>query len=159
MQSNPSEKKSSLWARGFAALWVVLAAAAGGDASAAPLETVLHSFAGGASDGMDPSAGLIADSKGNLYGTTAFGGGSGCSASGSGAEPGSPPLIGCGVVFELTPTISGGWTESVLYHFCTLANCSDGSRPLAGLIADSKGNLYGTTSAGGRSGCSAMGPG
>jgi uncharacterized repeat protein (TIGR03803 family) len=153
------KRNCALRAPGIAALWAVLAAAAGGGASAAPVETVLYSFAGGANDGMDPSAGLIADSQGNLYGTTQFGGGSGCSASGPGAEPGSPKLIGCGIVFELTPTISGGWTETVLYHFCTLANCSDGSRPFAGLIADGKGNLYGTTSAGGGSGCSAMGPG
>ncbi len=37
-------------------------------ASAAPVETVLHSFTG--SDGANPTGGLIADSKGNLYGTT-----------------------------------------------------------------------------------------
>jgi hypothetical protein len=102
-------------------LWAVLAAAAGGGASAAPVETVLYSFTGGASDGIYPSAGLIADSQGNLYGTIPYGGG-GCVA----ARPG-----GCGIVFELTPSSGGGWTETVLYHFCSLANCSDGSHPRA----------------------------
>ena len=96
---------------------------------------------------------------GHLYGTTPFGGGSGCSASGPGAENGSPKRIGCGIVFELMPATGGGWTKTVLQHFCTLANCSDGSRPLACLIVDSKGNLYGTTANGGGSGCSASGPG
>ena len=76
-------------------------------------------------------AGLIADSSGNLYGTTLVGG----SYSG-------------GVVFKLSP--SG--TETVLYSFCSLPSCSDGAAPAAGLIADSSGNLYGTTTYGGASG-------
>jgi uncharacterized repeat protein (TIGR03803 family) len=129
-----NSKRSGLWAPGIAALWAVLAAATGGSALAAPMETVLYPFSGG-SDGIYPTAGLIADSQGNLYGTTAFGGGT----------------SNAGTVFELTPTVSGGWTETVLYHFCTLANCSDGNRPFAGLFADSKGNLYGTTANGGTS--------
>jgi uncharacterized repeat protein (TIGR03803 family) len=95
-------------------------------------ETVLHTFTGG-SDGGVPSGGLIADSSGNLYGTTSRGGASGRSPSGS------------GVVFKLSP--SG--TETVLY---SLKGGSDGSGPAAGLIADSSGNLYGTTSGGGASG-------
>jgi uncharacterized repeat protein (TIGR03803 family) len=87
-------------------------------------ETVLHSFTGG-SDGKNPGAGLIADSSGNLYGTTQFGGAS-----------------NAGVVFKLSP----GGTETVLYSF---TGGSDGSEPFAGLIADSSGNLYGTTGKGG----------
>ena len=95
-------------------------------------ETVLHAFTGG-SDGGNPEAGLIADSQGNLYGTTYQGGAS-----------------GYGTVFELTPpAIAGGaWTETVLHAF---AAGSDGAFPAAGLIADSKGNLYGTTIGGGGS--------
>ncbi|HKF50031.1 MAG TPA: choice-of-anchor tandem repeat GloVer-containing protein [Terracidiphilus sp.] len=98
-------------------------------------ETVLYSFAGGG-DGGFPSAGLVMDAAGNLYGTTSNGGNlSGCSAS------------GCGVVFKVTP--SG--TESVLYTF---SGGGDGGTPFAGLIMDSAGNVYGTTSAGGNlTGC------
>ena len=99
--------------------------------------TVLHSFKGG-SDGAIPHAGLIADSSGNLYGTTEYGGASGCGLGG----------LGCGVVFKL----SAGGTETVLYSFCSKPGCSDGANPYAGLIADSSGNLYGTAVNGGAAG-------
>ncbi|MGB8770724.1 MAG: choice-of-anchor tandem repeat GloVer-containing protein, partial [Candidatus Korobacteraceae bacterium] len=49
-------------------------------------------------------------------------------------------------VYELTPNGSGGWTETVLYNF---GSGTDGSEPLASLIFDSAGNLYGTTNSGG----------
>ncbi|MGA2903955.1 MAG: choice-of-anchor tandem repeat GloVer-containing protein [Candidatus Korobacteraceae bacterium] len=103
-------------------------------------EQVLYSFCSqtNCTDGSYPFAGLIFDAAGNLYGTTARGGtSSGCSGS------------GCGTVFELTPTAGGGWTEQVLYSFCSQTNCTDGSYPFAGLIFDAAGNLYGTTFAGG----------
>ncbi len=90
MQSNRGKRSGAFWARGFAAVWAMLAAAAGGSALAAPVETVLHSFTG--SDGSDPTPGLIADSSGNLYGTTQFGGAPGCGLG-----------FGCGVVFKLSP--------------------------------------------------------
>ena len=93
-------------------------------------EKVLYSFAGG-SDGSLPFAGLIFDSSGNLYGTTVFGGAS-----------------GTGTVFELVNS-SGNYTEKVLYSF---AGGSDGANPVAGLIADAPGNLYGTTLFGGAAG-------
>ncbi|HTV34519.1 MAG TPA: choice-of-anchor tandem repeat GloVer-containing protein, partial [Methylocella sp.] len=92
-------------------------------------ETVLHSFRGHG-DGANPFAGLIADSQGNLYGTTPSGGSSNCGA-------------GCGTVFKLAPD---GTSYKVLYTF---AGGSDGFYPYAGLIADSQGNLYGTTTGGG----------
>ncbi|MGH6847527.1 MAG: choice-of-anchor tandem repeat GloVer-containing protein [Methylocella sp.] len=100
-------------------------------------ETVLHTFTGG-SDGAFPQAGLIADSSGNLYGTTQDGG-----------------ALGQGTVFRLSP----GGTETVLYSFCpSFPSCSDGAIPHAGLIADSKGNLYGTTFGGGAAtGCGGFG--
>jgi uncharacterized repeat protein (TIGR03803 family) len=100
-------------------------------------ETQLYSFTGGA-DGGGPGSVLLFDSQGNLYGTTGNGGNSECGGT------------GCGVVFELSPQSDGSWTESVLYTFCSLSNCTDGERPLTGpLVRDSAGNLYGTTYFGG----------
>lgn len=90
-------------------------------------ETVLHSFAGG-SDGSYPVAGLIADSSGNLYGTTRYGG-----------------SAGDGIVFRLSAQ-NGTWTETVLYSFL---GGNDGISPAASLIMDAAGNLYGTTRLGG----------
>lgn len=98
---------------------------------------ILYSFAGG-SDGVYPTAGLIFDSAGNLYGTTS-GGGVGYSSCG----------FGCGTVFKLSPS-GNAWKETVLYSF-TGAN-GDGVIPVASLILDDAGNLYGTTSFGGGSG-------
>jgi uncharacterized repeat protein (TIGR03803 family) len=79
-------------------------------------------------DGAVPSAGLVFDAAGNLYGTTTQGG-----------------AFGGGVVFKLAPNPDGTWTESVLYSFTAGA---DGGAPMAGLIFDTAGNLYGTTVAG-----------
>ena len=80
---------------------------------------VLYSFAG--PDGAAPHAGLILDTKGNLYGTTELGG-----------------SYSYGVVFKLAP--SG--KQTVLYNF---TGGADGGTPLAGLVRDAKGNFYGTT--------------
>jgi uncharacterized repeat protein (TIGR03803 family) len=100
-------------------------------------ETVLHTFEG--SDGDDPDSVLLFDSKGNLYGTTGYGGSSlGCGNT------------GCGTVFELSPQSDGTWKETVLYAFCSLSNCTDGEAPGTGpLVRDPEGNLYGTTTFGG----------
>ncbi len=92
-------------------------------------ETVLHDFAG--SDGQFPNGALVADTAGNLYGTTVDGG-TGCG-------------YGCGVVFQLKRGGGGKWTYNVLHFFAA----TDGAEPYAGLIFDSHGNLYGTASAGG----------
>ena len=95
-------------------------------------EKILHSFTGG-KDGLSPQSGLVFDSKGNLYGTTAGGGTTDlCS--------------GCGTVFELIPGPKGAWTEQVIYSFGS--STSDGIVPYGGVVFDSKGNLYGTTSFG-----------
>ena len=100
-------------------------------------ETVLYTFGGG--DGAIPNSVLLFDSMGNLYGTTEYGG--------SSSECGG---LGCGTVFELSPRSGGGWSESVLYNFCSLPNCTDGERPVTGpLVRDSAGSLYGTTIFGG----------
>src|ERR1035441_3236450 len=87
-------------------------------------ETVLYSFTGGA-DGKRPNAGGIRDSGGNLYGTTQSGG-----------------TANSGVVYDLNTSGRGG----VLYSF---TGGADGGAPFAGVIRDSAGNLYGTTSSGG----------
>jgi uncharacterized repeat protein (TIGR03803 family) len=96
-------------------------------------ETDIYAFTGG-SDGSTSQANLIFDSAGNLYGTTVYGGSTGCAGA-----------YGCGVVFELTPS-GGDWTETVLHEF---TGASDGSYPSGSLIFDKSGNLYSTASAGG----------
>ena len=99
-------------------------------------ETVLYNFEGGAQDGASPHATLMADSAGNLYGTTVNGGPAGATC-----------RNGCGAVFMLTPA-AGHWQESVLYRF---TGGADGAIPYAGVAMDSAGNLYGATISGGAS--------
>ena len=100
-------------------------------------ETILYSFTNGA-DGGYPYAGLVLDGNGDLFGTTMSGGIVGC-------------LSSCGTVFELSPPMiqGGSWTETPIYSF---GGGSDGSDPLADLIFDQAGNLYGTTLLGGGTG-------
>lgn len=102
-------------------------------------EKVIYSFGLTTTDGEVPTSGLIFDSAGNLYGTTEQGGANTTWAAGSG---------GWGTVFELSPGTGGTWTEKQLYAFGYLSQ-TDGYFPVAGLLFDSKGNLYGTTSDGG----------
>jgi uncharacterized repeat protein (TIGR03803 family) len=102
-------------------------------------ETVLHSFCAQGypcTDGANPYAALLFDQRGNLYGTTQFGGFS---------SSGSCYPYGCGVAFKLTPDRK----ETVLYTFCAQNKCADGANPQAGVIFDQKGTLYGTTAGGG----------
>lgn len=99
-------------------------------------EQVMYSFEGGA-DGANPSASLIAV-NGKLYGTTYWGGGTGCGN-----------RLGCGTVFSLD---LGTGAEVVLHSFCTQQNCADGAYPSADLINE-RGTLYGTTQQGGDPGC------
>jgi len=109
-------------------------------------ETILYNF--DSFDGAHPDSVLIADSAGNLYGTTIDGGNANCGGT------------GCGTVFELSPHSDGSWTETVLHKFCSLSNCADGETPLAGLLVrDTVGNLHGTTSVGGTSRCNGSGCG
>lgn len=90
-------------------------------------ETVLHSFSG--ADGADPVGGLVLDEQGNAYGTTYSGG-----------------AWNSGVVFKLNQ--KGEFT--VLYNFMGGA---DGGGPLAQLVRDSAGNLFGTAYTGGDVSC------
>ncbi len=100
------------------------------------VETILHSFAGYPADGEGPASGVIIGAGGNLYGTTLLGG-----------------THGLGTVFEVTRT----GTEKLIYSFGSVLN--DGRNPSAGLAADPRGNLYGTTQAGGGTGCAGSGCG
>jgi len=101
---------------------------------------VLYRFLGG-NDGRNPNPGLIFDRAGNLYGTTQAGGANDCPTSYTST---------CGTVFELSPTPKGEWTEKQLYNFAGITeNNADGENPSSGLVTDSAGNLYGTTSSGG----------
>jgi uncharacterized repeat protein (TIGR03803 family) len=88
---------------------------------------VLHEFGqgGGSEEGGRPWAGVIRDNEGNLYGTTSFG------------------ALCCGNVFTLDHKTKD---ETVLYAF---GQPPDGGTPVAPLIRDDAGNLYGTTDGGG----------
>jgi uncharacterized repeat protein (TIGR03803 family) len=155
-------------------------------------ESILHSFAGPPNDGYEPYATLIRDPKGNLYGTTIYGGATsafgnpgegtifkvtpvgkesilysftgeddgglpeaplflaGSTLYGTTAYGGNGPCgdifgTGCGTVFKWS---SAG--ESVLYSF---QGSTDGSGPVAPVITDASGNVYGTASTGGDLSC------
>ena len=94
-----------------------------------PVETVLHSFAGGPSDGAFPFSGLIADDHGALYGTT------------HGGAVGDADQYG--TVFKLTPPAKGqaAWKETVLYSFCSLPNCSDGGTVFCASVRYFRGTM------------------
>jgi uncharacterized repeat protein (TIGR03803 family) len=92
--------------------------------------TTLYSFCAQANcaDGFYPN-GLTQATNRDFYGTTNQGGANN----------------GAGTVFKITPA----GTLTTLYSFCSQTNCTDGMWPLAGLMQDTNGNLYGTTIAGG----------
>ena len=79
-------------------------------------------------DGASPVAGLVQATNGEFYGTTENGGAN-----------------GGGTIFKITP--SGSLTT--LYSFCSQSGCTDGNYPIAGLVQDTHGDFYGTTSGGG----------
>ncbi|HTA22887.1 MAG TPA: choice-of-anchor tandem repeat GloVer-containing protein [Terriglobales bacterium] len=153
-------------------------------------ESVLYSFFGATDDGGNPSAGLVMDLKGNLYGTTRYGGSYGLGTAfqlsppagpgglwtetilhvfggpNDGAQPVAALTLGLhgaiygvtytgsgnsqfGTAFKLKPPTQqgGSWTELIMYHF---SGGIDGSYPLANMIIDKDGNLYGTASSAGQ---------
>lgn len=84
-------------------------------------------------DGGFPYGGLLFDAQGNIFGTTYYAG-----------------QNDAGAVYELSPKDKGAWKERLLYSFQD--NGIDGNSSIGNLVADSAGNLYGTTSAGGIAG-------
>jgi len=90
-------------------------------------DRTIYDFTGN-KDGQNPEGGVIFGSNGDLFGTT-YGGGA----------------DGVGTVFKLA-NVNGTWVETILYSF---QNASDGWNPVAGLVSDGSGNLYGATSIGG----------
>jgi uncharacterized repeat protein (TIGR03803 family) len=82
--------------------------------------SVLHSFHSDGRDGANPSAGVVFDEAGNLWGTTENGG-----------------TDNFGTVFKLSPSPNGTWSETVL----SLSQAN----PASSLIFDKAGNVYGTT--------------
>jgi hypothetical protein len=90
---------------------------------------VIYSFDQSNENIISPDGPLTFDSSGNVYGTTLFGGNSGCG-------------YGCGVVFELS---SPNWTYNNIYEF----DGDNGRYPEGAIVFDSDGNLYSSTSDGG----------
>jgi uncharacterized repeat protein (TIGR03803 family) len=99
-------------------------------------ENILYSFPSSPKgQGTHPWGGLVFDADGNLYGTTT-----------SGGLSFEYCQYNCGTVFELVAPVDGGsYKEKVLWEF----NLFDGQNPLASLILDHAGKLYGTTESGG----------
>lgn len=96
--------------------------------NAAGKKTILYAFSSSLEASL-PGGSVIEDANGNLYGTTAWGGGAACS--------------NCGTVFKLRAT---GGTFTILHAF---TGGTDGQLPYAGLLRDAAGNLFGTTYLGG----------
>lgn len=108
-------------------------------------ETVLHRFGSNGTDGTGPQGRLILDNSLNLFGTTEMGGQAGCKIFiGKILED-----VHCGTVFK----VDANGNESIVYSFI---NSTDGAVPLAGLVQDSSGNLFGTASTGGVMNCTAL---
>jgi uncharacterized repeat protein (TIGR03803 family) len=91
-------------------------------------ESILHSFGSHVNDGAYPHAGVTLGANGRLYGTTGLGG-----------------VHSEGMVFQLTKSANGHWTEQILNPFTG----RHGGGPKDALVFDSQGNLYGTAGPGG----------
>ena len=94
-------------------------------------ESTLYAFSPFNGNSPTPAGPLIMDTSGNIYGTQSHGG---------------DPSCDCGAVYQLTQS-AGVWSQNLLYSFTGGVN--DGMYPASGLVRDSAGNLYGSTSNGG----------
>jgi hypothetical protein len=95
-------------------------------------ETILHNFGhnpSGEPDGINPMGGVTVDSAGNVYGTAYAGG-----------------TFGMGIVYKLAPVDGGLWKEIIIHNF----EGPDGKYPVAGVILDAAGNIYGIAQQGGK---------
>src|SRR6185295_589764 len=86
-------------------------------------ETIIHTFTGGLDGGTGSAGRLLIDAAGNIFGVTTVGG-----------------EFGAGIVYEMSPTLAGGWSFTTLYAF---KGDPDAGFPYGGVIADAHGNLYG----------------
>ncbi len=118
-------------------------------------ETAIHTFCQGGTKFDCPEEGgiprgLAIDSKGNLFGTTQYGGNQ---VQNDVCSSGVFGVVGCGVAYELSPPSvkNGTWKYTLLYSFCSEGgtNCTDGASPVGLPTLDAAGNLYGTTFYGG----------
>ncbi len=117
------------------ALFLIVFCAAATNSSHAQTFTSLVSF--NVTNGAYPySSSVVQGRDGNLYGTTSIGG----------ANNGCGGHSGCGTFFQYNPSTQ---QLTVLYSFCTLSNCADGTNPQAGVVLSTNGNFYGTTAFGG----------
>jgi uncharacterized repeat protein (TIGR03803 family) len=98
--------------------------------------TVIHTFTGYPKDGIQAMSAPVLDKAGNLYGTTYLGG-----------------KYDYGAVYKLSRGKEGRWEERILYSFKgSFPPKKDGNNPSGGLALDAAGNIYGTTTAGGKLG-------
>lgn len=126
----PSKKSSSTTAKVVFAIFVPLLLAVATPPAHAQTFKVLYTFHG--KDGAAPVGQLVRDASGNLYGTTITGGTGKCQ-------------LGCGTGFKMNKSGKVIWVHSF--------NGANGEQPLAGLLRDGTGNLFGTTDLGGDLNC------
>jgi hypothetical protein len=144
----------------FASTWLDFNSIAGAIVELSPAgngtwnETLVYGFnrSSGGFTGFGPQGTLAMDRKGNIYGTTQYGGGAYNLDTGEYACGSLGGTWGCGTVYELSKNADGVWTATDLYDF-GVNNANDGIWPVAGVTLGntSATTMYGTTESGGTS--------